>query len=164
MKVLLCAEDPTVSAASLDAHIIHLERLKFEVVVVLSGTHSEQLLRGARRLEHCEIVFDTHPDGEIHLSTSLHAGVHCTEDAALVMSSTQPLMAEPAARELIKRYFNLGFTTPYHALWLGHGPYLITRSGNAFFRKAAHLHSLNDPAIQLLHIQDSDLASRVNTL
>lgn len=163
MKALLCAGFEKEFPIRLDTHIAHLEKMNFEIVVVIGGFNSEQVLCQSQLLERCELVFDTN-DNELSLLSNIRAGMHTTEDSILVHPAGSDLINERSFQELVKAYYHAGLRTESHGFWTGDFPLLITRSGNQFFRKAADLTGLNDPRISLVKLDDTCLATGVNTL
>jgi hypothetical protein len=148
MIAAVCAGFGSDFPTHLDQHITHLENLNYEVLVVLGDRHSEQILRHSRRLEHCELVFDTHGDHNT-LLTNIRAAAFATEDAFLVCNALDPLAPAGELQELINAFYRAGFRTPVQGFWIGSLPLLITRSGNLWLRDHSDLGTLVDSGLQL---------------
>jgi hypothetical protein len=148
MKAAICAGFGDTFPARLDQHIIHLQNLNYEVLVVLGNCHSEGILRQSRCLEDCELIFDTHSE-ETTFLTNIHAAAFATEDAFLVCNAHDPLAPADQLQALIDSWYRAGFRTAIQGFGSSPGPLLITRSGNQSLRGMASLKSLQPTDLAL---------------
>ena len=172
MKVILLAGHTTATTKALevkngvlriDTQVDRLEAMKYEVIIVAAGDAAENLLRLSRTIERCELVFDTHGE-EASLLTNLRAGLFATEEAVFVLPANVDIPDQICFQAMINAYFKAGLRTENHGFWFNDYPLLVTRNGNAFFRKASDLKDFSNPGLQLTVLEDANLATRVNTL
>lgn len=140
-----------------------LKQLPYEITVVLGGDDSEDILRGCRLLESCELVFDTNGH-EASLWTNLKAGAWATNDWILVHtleSATAPL---DQSLYLVQQNAQLSAKSGPHIITLDKSPLLLTREGNQFIKTQKDLTGFEDPRLMLRRLEALVLASRAQTL
>lgn len=101
MKLLLLAGDDSVDSGSLvalrpmgrqiwiDWQIERMQTLGFEIGVVLAGPLSEVILQASRRIQDCDLVYDT-ATPHFHLLSNLRAGLYSVVKDALALPIFTP--------------------------------------------------------------------------
>lgn len=136
-----------------------IERLRAccnEIVVVLAGTESEEILRHSRLLQNCEMIFDSH-NGESSLLSNLRAGLEHSPEWVVALPVELPCPEPEVFLKLQTAYIQAGLTCDWDMLTNAHPgrmdlrffPLLITRSGNHVFRKTPDLADLEDPRLRI---------------
>jgi len=151
----------------LDYQIQSLQQMGLSPIVVLSGTNADDVLRVARHLETCELVFDTNDNGST-LYTNLRAGLRATKDACFAMPVEVPTPGETHWRFLKQELVNLGLRTPHHvihmpphegAVWHYGFPLLVTASGNQTIQRLENGTGLTDERIRYHRLNTVELAT-----
>ena len=141
----------------IDRRIDELQAQGFEVICVLAGHSSEQVLRESRRLADVELVFDTNAE-QASLASNLQAGLAATAgEGCFALPLEVPCPPPEAWASLRERWRREGFHTdisvfqlvaPLGAPWHFGFPLLISRKGNARIRASHGFVSLVDTRLK----------------
>jgi len=145
----------------IDRKIVQLRNQGLKVVCVLAGKTADEQLRQSRRIESCELVFDTSEPHCGLLSNVRSATFSLENEACLILPVEIPspertiwnflketLMQNRYAREASF----VQITDPEGAPWHFGFPLLLTRNGANLIRETSSLTSLIDPRLQYLHL------------
>lgn len=149
----------------IDHQIRCLKEMKLTPVVVLAGSHADEILRKSRCLETCELVFDAN-DNNSNLYSNLRAGLHATKDACFVLPVEVPAPPEGQWKLLKAELVREGILTAHHvihgecAAWQQTGfPLLITPVGNRVILDLKNGTGLTDERIRYHRLPTVELAT-----
>lgn len=90
----------------LDGHIDQLLAMGIpldDITVVLGGADSEDILRRSRRIESCELIYDTN-GSEVSLTTNLRAGLAAFTQPILVLKVSDDYLGKRLYLDLLSIY------------------------------------------------------------
>lgn len=143
----------------LDLQIQRVRSLGLNPIVVLSGPHTDEVLRRSISLSECELVFDTNEDN-VNLMTNLKAGIHTISQTCFVLPVEVPCPDKQAWVALKLAFQKTGFSTQKAVIqltnqqgapWHWGFPLYVTRLGRHLLLKEPDLHSLLDPRLTYFH-------------
>lgn len=142
-------------------------RLSPEPIVVLAGESADQILRHCRRLERCELVFDTH-GSDASVWTNLKAALEVTEGLALIQLIDTPWPEASAIQAIRNELLREGRShshliqalTSQGDLVAEGFPLGLTLSGLQFLKRVKNLQSLVDESISYKWIYLPNLPKR----
>ncbi len=176
MKVLLLAgysqtEDPENSFALkelqgikiIDWQIGRLKAICGEVVVVLGGTDSEELLRQSRLVREAELVFDTHGP-EASPWTNLKAGLQHGPGWTFALDILHPAPVGDLFQRLHSEYLKAGLNMGSHIFCstAHRSPWLITRKGQRDIKSISDFKGLSDERLNLVQLAEDSPPSAIS--
>lgn len=148
----------------IDQSIQQLESLGLEVVVVLAGFESEEILRKSHRLEHCELVYDTN-FAQSTLVSNLRAGLYAVQRECFVFPITASLPERSVWMALLNHFFTQSYATGTHIVKTNQHewPLLITAKGKSLLRKNSYIKTLSHPSLlwETVDLSSMDLTAQV---
>lgn len=160
--ILLAGRDrdlQNLAPGHIDQQISSLRALGIEPAIVLGGNSAEDILRGNRTVESCEIAFDTHT--ETTDFTNLLAAVHLASGEFLaVLPELPPLDHKSLAA--FRHQLAVLYQEPFHFVRIfemGPWPLLVTTRGQKIIANTDDLSGWNDPR---LHHCSTPLTRQVN--
>lgn len=148
----------------LDFQIQSLRQFCNEIVVVLAGGASEQVLRASKLIHECELVYDTE-ENDANLISNLRAGLHHTENWVFTLPVDYPCPKPEKFQRLLGAYTRDGWGSQSFLWTAGEVnspspsffPLLVTRNGNAFIRKTKDLFSFEDQRLKINSIASGEI-------
>ncbi len=139
----------------IDWQIRRLKSLGSEVVVVLGGTDSEDLLRKSQLLRYCELVFDTHGE-QVSRWTNLQSGLESGPGWSFALDIKHPAPDLSTFKQLRDRYLIDGLNSPSHVYCATpkRSPWLVSRSGRQFIKSTNDINSLEDSRLLLVRLDE----------
>lgn len=143
----------------LDRQIESARSLGLNPIIILSGSHADEVLRQSISLRSCELIYDTNEENS-NLMTNLRAGIHGASQTCFALPVHIPCPEKEIWVALKTAFQNTGFSTKKAVIqltdhqgapWHWGFPLFLTRLGRHLLLNEPDLSSLVDPRLTYFH-------------